>query len=82
MRAGTFIPDPSDVGGLNGDKTGIAWVTFDSTSAARGTATPRIYVGVAEKNGQNVFVSTNGGTTCTNPPMKSNSSTVPDSGDN
>lgn len=65
---GTYIPDPSDVGGLNGDKIGIAWITFDSTSAVRGTATPRIYVGVAEKNGQNVFVSTNGGTACMNPP--------------
>lgn len=62
---GTFIPDPSDTSGLNGDIIGISWITFDSTSASRGTATPRIYVGVAEKNSQNVFVSTNGGTTCT-----------------
>lgn len=68
---GTFIPNPADVGGLDGDIIGISWITFDSTSASRGTATPRIYVGVAEKNTQSIFVSTNGGTTCMHCPFKS-----------
>ena len=27
------------------DPVGIAWVTFDSTSGSKGTATPRIVVG-------------------------------------
>jgi hypothetical protein len=44
--------------------TGIAWVTFDSTSGTAGSPTPRIFVGVANQGSSNIFVSTNGGSTC------------------
>lgn len=63
---GTFIPDPTDTDGLNGDIIGISFVTFDSTSGSLGTATPRIFVGVAEKDSESVFVSNDGGSTCMN----------------
>lgn len=43
---------------------GIAFVTFDSTSASAGTATPRIFVGVASLGVNNLYVSENGGTSC------------------
>ncbi|RPB14592.1 glycoside hydrolase family 74 protein [Morchella conica CCBAS932] len=62
---GTFIPDPTDTDGLNGDIIGISFVTFDSTSGSLGTATPRIFVGVAEKDSESVFVSNDGGSTWT-----------------
>ncbi|KAF9457081.1 Oligoxyloglucan reducing end-specific cellobiohydrolase [Collybia nuda] len=62
---GTYIPDASDSSGYNSDKVGIAWVTFDKTSGTSGTATPRIFVGVANKGASNVYVTTNGGTTWT-----------------
>ena len=43
---------------------GIAWVTFDSTSGSSGLATPRIFVGVANAGSDNVFVSSDAGSTC------------------
>ncbi|RPA93776.1 Oligoxyloglucan reducing end-specific cellobiohydrolase [Choiromyces venosus 120613-1] len=64
-KVGTYIPDPSDTSGINGDIIGISWITFDQSSASRGTATPKIYVGVADKTGNSVFVTTNGGTSWT-----------------
>ncbi|KAF5382967.1 hypothetical protein D9757_006364 [Collybiopsis confluens] len=60
---GTYIPDPTDPTGYNSDKIGIAWVTFDSTSASSGKATPRIFVGVANLGSNNIFVSQDGGST-------------------
>ncbi|KAJ7597257.1 hypothetical protein C8J56DRAFT_919622 [Mycena floridula] len=60
---GTFIPDPTDTTGYNSDILGIAWVTFDSTTGTAGQATQRIFVGVANKGSNNIFVSTNGGST-------------------
>ncbi|QRW02511.1 vacuolar protein sorting-associated protein [Ceratobasidium sp. AG-Ba] len=62
-NTGTYIADPSDASGYNSDKTGIAWVTFDSTSSTAGKATPRIFVGVANTNANSVFVSNDGGST-------------------
>ncbi|KAK0465381.1 uncharacterized protein EV420DRAFT_1637520 [Desarmillaria tabescens] len=61
--AGTYIPDPSDTTGYNADIIGISWVTFDSTSGSSGSATPRIFVGVANQGSNNIFVSENGGST-------------------
>ncbi|KAF9443716.1 carbohydrate-binding module family 1 protein [Macrolepiota fuliginosa MF-IS2] len=58
---GSFIPDSSDTSGYNSDKIGIAWVTFDKASGSSGSATPRIFVGVANKGSTSVYVSTNGG---------------------
>nr|QCR98305.1 GH74 xyloglucanase [Ganoderma applanatum] len=60
---GTFVADPTDTTGYNNDIMGLAWVTFDSTSATNGTATPRIFVGVANKGSDNVFVSNDAGST-------------------
>jgi len=60
---GTYAPDPTDTTGYNSELIGIAWVTFDSTSGTAGTATPRIFVGVANQGSNNVFVSTNAGST-------------------
>ncbi len=64
LFAGTFVADPTDTTGYNNDIMGLAWVTFDSTSATNGTATPRIFVGVANKGSDNVFVSNDAGSTC------------------
>lgn len=46
------------------DIIGISFVTFDSTSGSSGTATPRIFVGVANKGADNIFVSEDSGSTC------------------
>jgi hypothetical protein len=68
MRAenclGTYVPDASDTSGYSSDKIGIAWITFDSTSGASGTATPRIFVGVANTGANSIFVSNDAGATC------------------
>ena len=60
-NAGTFIPNPADVGGYNGDKVGLTFVTFDSTSALTGGATSRIFVGTADNITASVYVSNDGG---------------------
>ncbi|KAK0473162.1 hypothetical protein IW261DRAFT_1658654 [Armillaria novae-zelandiae] len=60
---GTYVPDPTDTSGYNSDIIGISWVTFDSTSGSSGSATPRIFVGVANQGSSNIFVSENGGST-------------------
>ncbi|KDR85177.1 hypothetical protein GALMADRAFT_218258 [Galerina marginata CBS 339.88] len=62
-NTGTYIADPTDSSGYNSDKIGIAWVTFDKTSGKSGTATPRIFVGVASKGANNIFVTNDGGNT-------------------
>ncbi|QRV77897.1 glycoside hydrolase family 74 protein [Ceratobasidium sp. AG-Ba] len=62
-NTGTYIADPSDTTGYNSDKIGIAWITFDSTSATSGTATPRIFVGVANAGSNSIFVSNDAGAT-------------------
>ncbi|KZP32381.1 carbohydrate-binding module family 1 protein [Athelia psychrophila] len=62
---GNYAPDPTDTTGYNSDLTGIAWVTFDSTSGTSGTATPRIFVGVASTGTTNIFVSNDAGSTWT-----------------
>ncbi|KAJ8495839.1 hypothetical protein ONZ51_g1485 [Trametes cubensis] len=60
---GTYVPDPTDTSGYNSDIMGLSWVTFDSTSGSSGKATPRIFVGVANKGSNNIFVSTDAGAT-------------------
>ncbi|KAL2759328.1 glycoside hydrolase family 74 protein [Sodiomyces alcalophilus JCM 7366] len=62
---GTFIPDPSDQGGYNGDIHGLAFVTFDTTSDALDGATSRIFVGTADKTAESVYVSEDAGATWT-----------------
>lgn len=61
---GTYIQDPSDPDGYANDIVGISWVTFDSTSGTAGSATPRIFVGVANLGAESVFVSNDAGATC------------------
>ncbi|KAI2617762.1 glycoside hydrolase family 74 protein [Hypoxylon sp. NC1633] len=60
---GTFIPDPNDVGGYNGDNQGLAFVTFDSTSGTTSGATKRIFVGTADNTTASVYVSEDAGAT-------------------
>ncbi|KAK6512412.1 hypothetical protein TWF481_001298 [Arthrobotrys musiformis] len=59
---GTFVPNPSSSNSYDRDIVGISWVTFDSTSGSKGSATPRIFVGVADKS-NSIWVSTNSGST-------------------
>ncbi|KAL4260404.1 WD40/YVTN repeat-like-containing domain superfamily protein [Pleurotus pulmonarius] len=60
---GTFIPDPDDPFDYNNQIVGLAWITFDSTSGATGAATPRVFVGVANKDESNIFLSEDAGAT-------------------
>ncbi|KAK4232501.1 Xyloglucanase [Podospora fimiseda] len=62
-NVGTYIPDPSDVGGYNGDKVGLTFVTFDSTSGLTNGATSRIFVGTADNITASVYVSNDAGST-------------------
>ncbi|KAG7099404.1 hypothetical protein E1B28_001257 [Marasmius oreades] len=78
-NTGTYIPDPSDSSGYNSDKVGVAWVTFDSTSGTSGKATPRIFVGVANKGSNNIFVTNDGGNTWSAVPGQ-NSTSLPHKG--
>lgn len=57
---GTYFQDSDST--YDSDPVGIAWVTFDSTSGSKGSATPRIFVGVVDV-GQSVFKSEDGGVT-------------------
>ncbi|KAK3955585.1 hypothetical protein QBC32DRAFT_395354 [Pseudoneurospora amorphoporcata] len=60
---GDYIVDPSDTNGYNNDKQGIAFVTFDSTSATTNGATSRIFVGSATNSTSSVWVSNDAGAT-------------------
>lgn len=60
---GSYIPDPTDTTGYNSDKIGISFVTFDSNSGSSGSATPRIFVGVANLGSTNIYVSEDAGST-------------------
>lgn len=60
---GDYIVDPSDANGYNSDKQGLAFVTFDSTSATLNGATSRIFVGSATNTTSSVWVSNDAGAT-------------------
>jgi hypothetical protein len=61
-NVGDFVPDPSDVGGYNGDNQGVLQVVFDQRSGGSGQASQTIYVTVADK--QNIlYRSTDAGAT-------------------
>ncbi|KAK3316209.1 hypothetical protein B0H66DRAFT_478853 [Apodospora peruviana] len=62
---GTFIVDPNDPNGYNSDKIGLAFITFDSTSAVTNGATSRIFVGAADNTTASVYVSNDAGSTWT-----------------
>lgn len=52
-----------DTTGYQNTLVGITFVTYDSTSASSGTATPHVFVGVASNGTSNVFESKDGGST-------------------
>jgi hypothetical protein len=58
-NVGNYVQDPSNA--YTADNQGVVWVTFDPSSGSAGSATPAIYVGVADK-ANTVYRSTNGGT--------------------
>ncbi|KAI9050188.1 hypothetical protein LZ554_006329 [Drepanopeziza brunnea f. sp. 'monogermtubi'] len=57
---GTYFQNASS--SYTSDPVGIAWITFDTTTGTKGTATPRIFVGVVD-SGQSVFKSEDAGVT-------------------
>jgi len=58
---GTYAVEPGNI--YSGDIIGPAWVVFDPRTGSAGKATQTIYVGVANPDGPNIYVSKNGGTT-------------------
>ncbi|MGA2352842.1 MAG: hypothetical protein ABSF70_20590, partial [Terracidiphilus sp.] len=60
-QPGTYAVLPGDV--YSGDIIGPVWVVFDPRTGSSGKATQTIYVGVAQPDGTNIYVTTNGGTT-------------------
>jgi xyloglucan-specific exo-beta-1,4-glucanase len=58
---GTYAVEPGNV--YSGDIIGPAWVVFDPRTGSAGKATQTIYVGVAQPDGTNIYVTKNGGTT-------------------
>jgi xyloglucan-specific exo-beta-1,4-glucanase len=60
-QPGTYAVEPGDI--FNGDIIGPAWVVFDPRTGSAGKATQTIYVGVAQPDGTNIYVTKNGGTT-------------------
>ncbi len=58
---GTYIQFPGQEYGS--DIVGLSWITFDKSTGSPGSATQTIYVGVADKEGNNVYRSTDGGAT-------------------
>ncbi len=62
-NTGTYREDAADSTGYESDIMGLAFVTFDSTSAVVNGATSRIFVGVADNITASIYVSTNAGST-------------------
>lgn len=61
-NAGNYVQDPTDTSGYLADNQGVVWVAFDKTTAAKGSTTKGIYVGVADLQ-NTVYRSTDGGVT-------------------
>jgi hypothetical protein len=60
-QPGTYEIIPGD--SYKGDIIGPAWVVFDPRSGSTGSPSQTIYVGVAQPDGSNIYVTHNGGTT-------------------
>ncbi len=56
---GQYAQLPGDA--YQGDIMGIAWIAIDKASGSSGSATPRIYVGVGDPTGTNIYYTTNNG---------------------
>ena len=63
-NVGDYVEDASDTTGYESDNEGVSWVAFDKASGTSGSATPTIFVGVADLQ-NTVYESTNGGSTWT-----------------
>ena len=63
-NVGDYVEDASDTTGYESDNEGVTWVAFDKASGTSGTATPTIFVGVADLQ-NTVYESTNGGSSWT-----------------
>ncbi|WP_406317326.1 cellulose binding domain-containing protein [Streptosporangium sp. NBC_01639] len=61
---GNYAQDPGDPSGYLSHRPGVVWVTFDPSSATKGTPTKKIYVGVADKE-NTVYSSADAGATWT-----------------
>src|SRR4051812_45309151 len=61
-NVGNYVQDPTDTSGYASDNQGIAWVTFDESTATGTDATRTVYVGVADKDNA-VYRSTDAGVT-------------------
>ncbi|MFC4059624.1 cellulose binding domain-containing protein [Planomonospora corallina] len=61
---GDYAQDPDDPNGYLDHRPGVVWVTFDPASSPAGTATKKIYVGVADKE-NTVYSSSDAGATWT-----------------
>jgi xyloglucan-specific exo-beta-1,4-glucanase len=62
---GPYAETPNDPSGYLSDPDGVVWVTFDPSTGKPGRATQTIYVGVADNRSgaDNIYRSTDGGTT-------------------
>ncbi|PJI07417.1 MULTISPECIES: dockerin type I domain-containing protein [Clostridium] len=58
---GDFVQDSSSE--YTADKVGVVWETFDPTTGTKGSPTQTIYVGTADKTGNNIYVSHDAGKT-------------------
>jgi len=60
---GAYEANPSDPFSYQNIPQGIYWIKFDKRSGTPGSASQTIYAGVADNTGNNIYVSTNGGST-------------------
>jgi hypothetical protein len=58
---GDYVQDPQFP--YTADKIGVVWITFDKASSAAGSASTRIFAGVAQKSGPTVYESSDAGAT-------------------
>ncbi|KAG8893201.1 hypothetical protein FRC00_010856, partial [Tulasnella sp. 408] len=76
--AGTYVQDPTYE--YTADKVGIAWVTFDGSSSSSGTATKRIFVGVANVNTTSIYYTEDAGSTWAAVPGQPTTNNLPHKG--
>ncbi|KIO29299.1 glycoside hydrolase family 74 protein [Tulasnella calospora MUT 4182] len=75
---GTYIQDPTYE--YTADKVGLAWVTFDGSSSSSGSATKRIFVGVANVNSTSIYYTEDAGSTWAAVPGQPTTNNLPHKG--
>ncbi|KAG8955411.1 hypothetical protein FRC04_008762 [Tulasnella sp. 424] len=75
---GTYVQDPSNE--YSADKIGLAWVTFDGSSSSSGSATKRIFVGVANVNSTSIYYTEDAGSTWAAVPGQPTTNNLPHKG--